>query len=305
MHYLTIEELWEAFSRAYPEHRDWDYTLKASCDSKVRQFKSHLNSIGFLAGFTCPGATIICLKSCYTQRGFSHMKPAEMVKAKNTFALFHYLMKEDAEGLVDQISKLITHSTAQYHRRVKKLQKANRTPEESKELKKMLRAGSLFRWEWAGDVVNDLHAQTILDACERHPETNLWIYTRSFHTLPVFDNKPDNLVVWLSSDEENEREVDRQLSRYTWAKKAHMTPKETYQKKVHVNKSDRPEVVCPENTGQIPIDGACPSCFICHSETVKDVDLVFLSEDKGIGRNTIDDELMELFEEKRGPLVHA
>ena len=79
-----------------------------------------------------------------------------------------------------------------------------------------------------------------------------------------------------------------------------MTPKETFQKKVHVNKSDRPEVICPENTGQIPITGACPSCAICHSATVKDVDLVFLAEDKRIGRKTIDGELMELFETKRG-----
>ena len=86
--YLTLRQLSQAFYRNHPDLlTSPTHPIAASCDSAVAQFPHHLNSVGFLAGFTCPGATPTCTSCCYTQGGQAGLTPARMARARNTHTL--------------------------------------------------------------------------------------------------------------------------------------------------------------------------------------------------------------------------
>ena len=250
---LTLRHLRQAFYRTYPDLRTAPpHPIAASHDSAVAQFPHHLNSVGFLAGFTCPGATPTCRSCCYTQGGQAGLTPARMARARNTHTLLHLCQRRAVRQLADQLGQLMDRGHAQYLRRLSRVQ--------GPEHRRLIR-GSLFRHNWSGDLVDATHAQAVYRATTARPHLQCWLYTRSFHLLPHLDPPPANLTVWLSEDVDNGEEVEWVQRRYPWAKRAVLVERE------EVTGED---LICPKlryrdgtTTPILPTTGACARCRIC------------------------------------------
>jgi hypothetical protein len=286
MNYLSLPILHDHFTHMYPHIVSLDpQAMRASADRKVRQFSKHLNSVGFLAGYTCPGATLRCMSKCYTQVFPSHSSNSEGLKAQNTWILLRLLTEGDVEGLTNQFKTILDHSYDQFHRY---LGRKMTDPKILANQKRMARQGPIWRWQWSGDVVDENHAIAIRNASASYPEVSLYLYTRSFHALGGFYPKPDNLTIWLSSDADNADLVEQIHRQYPWTRIAAM--KET------PLVEDR---ICPENTGKLPLEGACAACGICWKAQGRISSIVF-PERKPSGKHyTIHDPLLKTFHQHR------
>lgn len=277
----------EMFKKHFPEIVEDNPTeFKASVDRKVGQFKSHKNSIGFMAGYTCGGATDACLGACYTQKGASSWRASERVKASNTWVLIKHIQNDDLQGLVSNFESLIRHSVGQFNRKVKILSKKdNKTQEEKLRLKKLLKRGPIFRWQWSGDLLHSLHAQAISILSHQHPHVTFWLYTRSFHLLNDLAGKADNLTVWLSSDEDNMEQAMIHNAMYPWTKIADMDER---------GEQDQ-DLICPElkEENPIPLEQACASCGICFSS--KATHLTFPLKISKSYKKPFESELLQVF----------
>jgi len=64
----------------------------------------------------------------------------------------------------------------------------------------------MFRWHVSGDIICNEYAEFIAEVCRLTPDTNFWIYTRSFSMVKSLYNIP-NLAVNLSVDKDNYNEA--------------------------------------------------------------------------------------------------
>jgi hypothetical protein len=293
---VAFYKLYDEFITHYPEVvKENPDEFKASCDSKVRQFKSHKNSIGFLAGYSCPMATLLCLSVCYTQRGFSGLPASEKFKAHNTWVLFKYLKEGDVGAIIERLKRVVEFADRQYARRLAKLEKMeHRSEDDQKEYRQMVRSGSIFRWQWSGDVVDANHARAIVEVSKLFPEVQFWLYTRTFDILGTLEDKSDNLMVWLSVDADNKENAEVAHASHPWTQKAVM------QTRAEVTN----EVICPEQNGKIEIEKACARCMICPSVTFKEKSLAFITDqDKKLpNRRKMRGGIMTHFNDREGLL---
>ena len=249
------------FHGAYPTLRK-SPSIQASCDSAVAQFPGHLNSVGFLALFTCPGATAQCATVCYSEGGQSGMPVAKDLRARNTQVLLDLCRKGAVRQLSDQLGHLMDRAHAQYERR---LQRA--TGREARHLQR----GSLFRHNWSGDLLDATHAKAVVRAVAARPHISSWLYTRSFHLLEYLQPPPPNLTVWISEDEGNRKQAEKMGRRYPWALRASM-----------VTEADAGDLVCPKlryrpgaRTPVLSYQHACATCQICVTPSEKVRRIVF------------------------------
>ena len=260
---LALSILYDQFVKAYPQIVAESPTLlKASCDSKIGLWKSHKNSVGFLAGYACPAATAFCLTMCYTLFGQAAMDSSDRVKARNTWVLLMHLIDGNVEALVEQFKRLIQFSVDQHERKVANLKKEKQrksfTDEDAKLLRRMVKQGPLWRWMWSGDVVNEDHAIAVVEASCAFPDVEMAIYTRSFHLLDILSARPDNLIVWLSGDPANINHMRQAHNKHPWTRVAVIKDPDD------ITDSD---FVCPEHTGKFELKSACAKCRICYRDT--------------------------------------
>ena len=246
--------------------------IKASCDSKVRQFRSHKNSVGHMVGREsggCPDATGLCESACYVQSTFRYPAVKKILQ-ENLNALLNC---EKVEEYVNLLEPLVESSLQQYARarkRSKKLLSRDekgrfKTPTKEERVKHelLLRRGHIFRWHWAGDILNLEHAKAIKIIADLHPETKFWIYTRTWWATGVMRDT-ENLHVYLSVDAENSQIMRKAKENFPWVKLAFMTPE----------KLNLPQTVtCPATNGKLETEGACQACTICYN-TDKNVEFL-------------------------------
>jgi hypothetical protein len=229
--------------------------LRGSSVSAVAQFKGHENSVGFLPIKTCPGATKGtggCTDVCYARHGRSRMPTVKQQLERNTRILLAHCEQENERELTSDLLRLIDRAAEQFRRR-KTIEAEVRTPL----FRQLHTRGSLFRFQWAGDLVDATHARAIRATCEKRPDTTCWLYTRSFHLLEHLGPPPSNLVVWLSMDEVNEAQARSTNHRYRWTKIARM-------------QTEPIGLVCPKYTG-LPTEQACARCGICYHSTATSI----------------------------------
>ncbi len=224
--------------------------LSPSQDSAVGQFRNHFNSVGFMPVYSCPGATRGkggCVHLCYAVHGRGNGTAVQAKLSRNTNTLFHYCRKQDAEGLAEEFVFLVDASTRQYERRLARTAKG----EKGVEYRRLRKRGSIFRFQWAGDLIHPTHAIAMRMAAERRPDVSMWTYTRSFHLLQYPDPKPENLTVFTSMDVQNQEEALAAHEEHPWTKLASMT-------------ADQPDgsIICPKYKKH-ESEGACAKCGMC------------------------------------------
>ena len=296
---VPFENLIALFRKHYPDIiKEGPTEFSGSCDRKVGQFEKHKNSIGFLAGYSCTGATDMCLDACYTQRGASAWPNTEKVKARNTWVLMQHILDGDYHGLVAKMQAVVSYSVDQHTKKVKNLTKRmDRTEEESKLLRSLIKRGPIFRWQWSGDLLHSLQAQAVAAISNNMPEVSFWIYTRSFHLLEDLESKGENLTVWLSADEENMASAARYSLIFPWTKIADMD------ERGEIAKEDKgpgdQSLICPElrEVNPIPLNQACASCGICFA--AKSQVLTFPLSTSSAFKKPLKPELMEVFTQTR------
>jgi hypothetical protein len=127
---------------------------------------------------TCPGATDVCLKSCYI---FGLQKNAAEVYSKYCHN----------ERMINRI--LMSKNTSSRAAYLFGQWISNNCPDG-------------FRWHVSGDVMNDRYAFWITDVCRESPNIRHWIYTRSLPLLSILDHV-QNLTLNVSADEINYNDV--------------------------------------------------------------------------------------------------
>ena len=231
-------------------------SLEASYDSAVGQFPDHRNSVGFLPHTTCPGATWEkggCATVCYARNGRGRMPTVLNRLMRNTAVLLDYCLRDDTDGLTEEFLLLLDAAHAQYERRLR-----SETRKGTNLCRQLRHRGSLFRFQWAGDLAHAVHAQAVRDACQERPEITSWLYTRSFHLVKHLEPKPTNLTVWLSSDDQNERQALNAHRRFPWTRLAYMTT------------NAEVGIVCPKYR-YLPTERACARCGICFQSTATEI----------------------------------
>ena len=252
----------EALSQFHPEASTAVH-LEPSGDSAVAQFPDHRNTVGFLPLITCPGATYGpggCTVDCYGRNGRALGRGCVSRLARNTHVLFRLCTRGAVRKLTDEFLRLMDDAHARYERRIARA---------SRREFRHLRRGSLWRWNWNGDLVHAVQAEALVRATRARPHLQTWIYTRSFEFLDFLDPPPENLVVWLSSDRVNRDRVAEVNQAYPWAKVADLATEEK-----------ESGVICPKLRYQngVPVlanEGACSRCRICTQDLTRVTTVIF------------------------------
>jgi len=249
--------------------------IKASCDSKVRQFATHKNSVGHTAIGGCAEPTDGeggCIPVCYADK-LANFRPNVNALLEHNLSLI-----KKAKGK-EEIKKLlrppIQNSEDQYNRRASRL--------EGREHKSLTRRGHIFRYQWSGDVISIEHAKAIREAADDFPDTTFWIYTRTWWAVKVLLGAK-NLIVNLSVDPVNEKimhSIWKGLHRYKNLRNTWMASTDASQAldtaPSWMGTSHRSLVICPENTKKLELEGACHRCGLCLHKDNK-YDVVFITK---------------------------
>lgn len=287
MRYTSFTRMREALYGLYPEEAKAAH-LEASNDRAVAQFPGHMNAVGFLPVVTCPGATFEeggCATDCYGRNGRSIGRAVKAKLARNTHVLFRLCARRAVRKLTEEFLRLMDHAHCQYENRLARAYGLEA---------RQLRRGSLFRWNWNGDLAHPVQADAIHRATATRPHIQCWVYLRSFHLLKRLDPPPDNLSVWLSEDPVNAAAVASALRQYPWARVAELRQK--------TSRQASGDVTCPKlryrpgcSHPVLPSDRACVRCRICASPTDK-VSRVVFPVKHYIGRRPPESGLVQILE---------
>lgn len=125
----------------------------------------------------------------------------------------------------------------------------------------------VFRWHWNGDIFSRPYAIAIANTCKAFPDTQFWLYTRSFEFVPEILDIP-NLTVYLSVDPYNIIQATKLYGEYPQLLIAACA--DTWQESEDIMRSvvGRNAPRCPELTHKIPLvtengEGACVACGLC------------------------------------------
>jgi hypothetical protein len=225
--------------------------LKRSSDRKVANTPTNKikNAFGLPAGraFSCPGATSVCESVCYAE------------KIENRWTNVGAAMRHNWEIL----------STADYGTMVRELDAM--IVQFEKECTKA-NAEKAFRIHWDGDFFSRAYASAWANVVRRHPDTQFWVYTRSFtNRLNVVDLLVgiDNLAVYLSVDSANEEWASVIIAEYPTIRIAALSDTMANAGEVitDIRGGNKPGAKCPELIGAIPLisvkGGACFACQLC------------------------------------------
>ena len=215
------------------------------------------NTIGTLAGITCPGKTDWCMNAeknrCYAWRTERFYKSSHALVKRNTIALEK---ATTIEAKIELYEKAILDFKVDYEKAQKRV---------SWTLPKV------FRLFWDGDVKTKEDARAIRAVCNKHPDVQFWQYTRSFNLVP-FLLGPTNLVVYLSVDRYNIEEARKLKDTVEGLRFAFCGDdwKETEELSRSLTNRNCPK--CPAITGRYPLVvdkgngfgvGACVECMMC------------------------------------------
>lgn len=205
------------------------------------------NSLGLLAGDSCPGKTEFC-QSCY---GVSSEQSAGVRDAmKRNLDL---LLEAERIGgmkrmafLLDDAIRRFKHQ-ARYHR----LNASER----------------IFRIHWDGDFFSEDYACAWGLTIQRHPGVRFWAYTRSFTTevdvVPILAGLT-NLELYLSIDKYNAERAKVVMTEWPYVHAALCADIEDNARDLLPG---RRSVACPENIGRVGLMtdgvGACVTCRLC------------------------------------------
>lgn len=127
----------------------------------------------------------------------------------------------------------------------------------------------IFRIGYDGDVMKEEEALGITLACRMTPQTQFWLYTRSFSLVHLMIGIP-NLTLYLSIDKYN---IERAKNiKDNLGKKVHLAfCADTIAETLELTQefpNERKGPICPELTGAISLVntdgvGACAACLLC------------------------------------------
>lgn len=208
--------------------------LKRSSDRKVAASLTErgtirvANSFGLPSGkqYSCPGATSVCERVCYAGK-------LEKIYKGVREALLHNwnLVKGAPYGdLVALLDAMIAEFESECDKKS---------------------APKKFRIHWDGDFFDIDYVKAWATVIEAHPNTQFWAYTRVPYAAEKLRNL-SNLSLYFSGDSEN----------------IHLAPEGIPVAMLADTFAEAREVVgrgamCPEQRGQIDLNGACVSCGIC------------------------------------------
>ena len=208
--------------------------LKRSNDRKVAASLTErgtirvANSFGLPSGieYSCPGATSVCESVCYAG------KLEKLYKGVKDALLHNWNLVKDADyhGKFALLNAMITEFEAECDRKS---------------------APKKFRIHWDGDFFDYEYIRAWEWVIIEHPDTQFWAYTRNPEAAEILQGL-HNLSIYFSGDEEN---IDRAPAGVPVAMLA-----STFDRAREIVGRG---AMCPEQRGQIPLNGACVSCNIC------------------------------------------
>ena len=241
--------------------------LKLSSDRKVApksringksQVPEIKNAFGLPAHLSCPGATSVCRDTCYAFRLERAYSNVDKLLRHNLQLLM------DRRRSVTSMKWLLEDLIARFNEQHDRL--------EAKHGKEFPR---VFRIHWDGDFFSTLYARAWALVIAENPHVRFWAYTRSFtskvNVVPHLANL-DNLTLYLSVDNANQKRAKKVKEENPWVKVAYLgTDWENAAEGVQIvinKKAPR----CPENTGKYPLvsesgEGACVKCMLCVNGT--------------------------------------
>lgn len=231
------------------------FEMKMQKGKKIPYWKPIVrNAIATLAGITCATATKFCLAICYALKTENQYPTAKALATRNTEKMRSGNLVEKYQGAINQ-----------YRKELELAKKRKDLPFEPK---------NLFRHHYDGDIDSVEEARAIRAVAVMNPDIKQWIYTRRFDLAPMLLGVP-NLVVYLSVDPDNWREVPRgwvaaggmlALTATTWEDTEKLSRLLLW----------RNSAACPELTGKLPMvvdrgngygEGACANCMMCPNGT--------------------------------------
>ena len=216
--------------------------LKRSKDRKVANSLTPsggvriANSFGLPAGreYSCPAATSVCSKICYAGKLEKIYKGVR----ENLLHNWNYLKDADLDRMIDLLDESITA----FERECEKWE-----------------AKKDFRIHWDGDFFNGTYTAAWAEIIKRHPGVQFWVYTRV--EAAAYQLKDlENLTLYFSSDTENFEAAARVSAAGVKLAGLHETFGQVKELLLTIGQR---AAVCPEQRGQIKLEGACTSCRIC------------------------------------------
>lgn len=234
-----VREVCKAPLIASAREKGRDSMLKRSKDRKVansltaKRNTRIANSFGLPAGtaYSCPMATSVCEKVCYAGK----LEKIYKGTRNNLIHNFETLKAADFEGKVALLNGMLDEFEAECDK---------------------WKAEKLFRIHWDGDFYDTDYTSAWREAIEAHPNTRFWVYTRVPSAAMYLYQLP-NLALYFSADKDNltvARSLESQgvklaLLGDTFEDAGAMT--------------DARAAMCPEQRGQLELNGACVACGIC------------------------------------------
>lgn len=208
--------------------------LKRSNDRKVAASLTErggirvANSFGLPAGteYSCPFATSVCNGVCYAG------KLEKLYKGVKGALLHNWEQLKDADlnAQFALLNAMIEEFEAECDRKD---------------------APKKFRIHWDGDFFNDTYVAAWEWVIIEHPNTQFWAYTRNPGAAAKLKGLP-NLAIYFSGDRENIGKAPQDVP------VAMLAP--TFQEAREIIGRG---AMCPEQRGQLELNGACVACGIC------------------------------------------
>lgn len=215
------------------------------------------NTFGLRSGseFSCRSATEACT-DCYAfslERAYTNVRN---VMDTN----FHVMSSLSYDGMIDALGDILDEFEAKSRKWDAEL---------------------LYRIHWDGDLFSETYARAWVEQVSRRPAVKFWIYTRDADCWRILiDANLSNLSVFHSVDETDQ--VLTGVNQLTVAEKLRDEYGDAYRPAVLAKTRERsqqigkdligkPIAVCPELTGQIPLNGACARCRLCIDRKVNGI----------------------------------
>jgi len=219
-----------------------DMALKPSKDRKVANSLTPsggvriANSFGLPAGlnYSCPSATSVCSKVCYAG------KLEKIYKGVKINLTHNWDLVKDAD--MDHVTNLLNSMIIDF-------------------ITECERKGSakLFRIHWDGDFFSDTYIGAWRHVIESHPDVRFWVYTRVIRATVLLKGI-DNLALYFSTDKDNFALAKIALK--NGARLAMLD--ETFEAgRERLASIGERGAMCPEQRGQIDLNGACVACGLC------------------------------------------
>jgi hypothetical protein len=194
------------------------------------------NSFGLPAGrdYSCPAATSVCSKICYAGK-------LEKIYPNVKASLIHnWDLVRDADH--DTIENLLEDMIADFRSDCEKWD-----------------APKDFRIHWDGDFFKPEYTFAWKHVILNNPDIRFWAYTRVESAAYMLKGM-ENLSIYFSADKDNFEAAARLKSVGIPLAGLHETFDQAKEMLLSIGERT---AVCPEQRGQIKLEGACVACGIC------------------------------------------